>query len=435
MPQTLQVFLDISIILFLVFLFFGFVPLFEIVKNYFKDKKAPPPDKVTVFYQIGLPLENNASLEEMQMFFSAASSIRKQDGNNSFTFEIHSDGGKISFYLITSEGVYPTIRSSLEARYPGTSFTKIQDPFTDIRFVNTWALNSKESNQFKEFKSLELGYTPITIEKENFAPDLMPSLNWRAIQNGVNPPTNDPINQIIAALEEIKESEYAVFQLILKPEVPKREEWKTSFEKVRTLLATNANVDGTNAITDEEKLVLNEMGKKVNAECYNTKIRFAYFTKDTEIVSNINWETIPLTFLQQFKTAYQTFQVKTPYDGHQLGFKYLNKVEMKKVTADIFESKYSLKESDKEGAYKKIINKNHGIESEFRKKQQYIALIKRDLEIGSKPIFMDLESLACIFHFPTTHNKANVTSKLQELADQNPDSNSSWGLAPSNLPF
>jgi hypothetical protein len=426
--------LDIIYTFIAVFGLLGFLQIFDIYKNYREDIKIWPAKPARTYHQIILPIENSNSIEEMEMFFRSIHTMRTIDPLTQITFEIHSDAGKVMFFLISNAEIYTLIRSSLESRFPGVNFIECNDPFST--FDKNW---TKNNTKFKDFKSVDFKYSINQIDGVDVKSDLLPSLSWRTIQSGSNPPTNDPMNMIISSFQELNTGEYGVLQIVLRSAQLDIGKYRKEFEKIRKQLMTNATMDGGNALTEEEKKILNEIQRKTTSVIFTTKLRFAYFRENTNVVSRIPWYFMAKSFLKQFDTPFQSFAPFTPYSYSTLAdlpsLHYLNYFEPKKKSLEAFEKPYSLLKDNKEGAFIDILELDN-IESYYRKKQQYVALMDRQFKYGADVDNMDVESLACLFHFPTTHEKNNVSSKLQNLANETVQQNpGSWSTPPANLPF
>lgn len=427
--------LDLIYTFFTVIILLGFLELTDIYKNYREDIKIMPPKVKTTYHQIILPIENDNSLEEMEMFFRSIHTMNTSGPATQITFEIHSDNSKVSFYLISNINLFSLIRSSLETRYPGVNFVEVIDPF--LKFDKNW---TKKHNLFQEFRSTDIKYNPCVIDTIEAKADLLPSLSWKTIQQGSNPPTNDPINQIISNFDELNEGEYAVLQIILRATTIDRVKYKKEFEKVRKQLMTNATTDGGNALTEEEKKILNEIQRKITSVNFGMKMRIGYFRQNNEIVTKIPWYLIVKSFLKQFDTPYQSFGVFSPYDYTGLAsmptLHYLNYFESKKKSTEFLEKSYSVMKDDKEGPFIDMQDEEKNIEPYYRKKQQYVALMDRAYKYGAPADNIDVESLTCLFHFPTTNEKSSIISKLQNLAQSGAgESSASWATPPANLPF
>jgi hypothetical protein len=426
---------DILICFFAVFVFLGFLQAFDIYKEYRDDIKVHASKPEKTIHKIILPIENNSSIEEMEMFFRTLHTMKTNDPLTQVVFEFHSDAGKIGIYLIANTEIFSLIRSSLETRFPGVNFITSEDPFTG--FDTNW---TSKPEKFIDFKSFDIKYATPIIDGTKVRADLLPSLSWRAIQNGSNPPTNDPINQLISNLEELQDGEYAVLQLILRAGNIDRAKYKKEFEKIRKQFLTNATQEGGNALTEEEKKILNEIQRKVTSVNFTSKIRFGYFQTAPDITPKIPWYFIPKSFLKQFDTPYQSFDVHTPWSYSELNMMpvlhYLNYFEPKKPSLELFEKPYTTLSESKERAMLNIMGSPNNREGYFRRKQQYVALLDRAFKYGSAVDSIDVESLACLFHFPTTNEKNSVTSKLQNLANDSAAQNpASWATPPANLPF
>lgn len=431
----LSILLDIVYTLLAVVGLLGFVQLFDIYKNYREDAKIWPEVAGKTYHQLILPIENERSIEEMEMFFRSIHTMKSNNPLTQLVFEIHSDAGKVLIYLIATTEIFSLVRSSLESRFPGVNFIEIEDPF--LKFDKNW---TDKHTMFEEFKSADFKYDYDKIDGVDVKADLLPSLSWRTIQNGSNPPTNDPINSLISNLQELKEDEYAIFQLILRAGEIDKTAYKKDFEKVRKELMTNATMDGGNALTEGEKTILSEIQRKLTSVNFSMKLRFGYFTRTKDYQANIPWYFMIKSFLKQFDTPYQGFILFTPYSYGGLPFRkvlhYLNYFEPKKQSVEVMEKPYTTDKDSREKPYLKILDVPGSIEAYYRKRQQYVALMDRQFKYGAGVDFVDVESLACLFHFPTTHEKSNTQTKLQNLANETTSSSpGSYSTPPSNLPF
>jgi hypothetical protein len=303
-----QIITDLVYTLLAVVGFLGFLQLFDIYKNYREDVKVWPAVAGKTYHQLILPIENERSIEEMEMFFRSIHTMKTNNPLTQIAFEIHSDAGKVLIYLIATTEIFSLIRSSLESRFPGVNFIEVEDPFT--KFDKNW---TDKHNKFEEFKSADFKYDYDKIDGVDVKADLLPSLSWKTIQNGSNPPTNDPMNSLISNMQELKQGEYAVFQLILRASELDKDKYKKEFEKVRKELMTNATMDGGNALTEGEKTILSEIQRKLTSVNFTAKIRFGYFSEEKEYQANIPWYFMIKSFLKQFDTPYQGFILFTPY--------------------------------------------------------------------------------------------------------------------------
>ncbi|MGL4757856.1 MAG: hypothetical protein ACRCXZ_00835 [Patescibacteria group bacterium] len=434
-----DIILDLLYVTLGVFFGFGFLQLLDIYKNYREDVKQFPPKPAKTFHQIVLPIENNNSIEEMEMFFRTLHTMYFSDPVNQVTFEIHSKAGRVTFYMQANEELFALIRSSLESRFPGVNFILVEDPLAslDAKWTNAHTM-------YKDFRCAEYVYNFAEIDGLKVSNDLLPSLSWRNIQKDANAPTNDPMNNLISSMEELVDGEYGVFQIILRAQVLGKkdaEKYKGEFDKVKAQLSTNAVKDTSgNALTDEEKRLLNEIQRKRNYDLYSAKIRYGYFKRDDDVKPKLPWYSAPNAFLNQFNTPYQSFIFFTPYsfmgDIAWPILRYLNFFEPKKTSVEFNEKPYTTMDQARHPAYMKILDDPNSVESMYRKKQFYIAIKNREFKYGAKVMNIDLDSLSCIFHFPVTGEKTNVTSKLQNLANETTNTNpANWSTPPANLPF
>jgi hypothetical protein len=437
--MILEFILDILYTIIAVIGIFGFLQLFDIYKNYREDIKVWPPLPTKTYHQVIFPIENNNSIEEMEMFFRSLHAMYDMDSRNQVNFEIHSKAGKINFYLISNDTIFSLIRSSLEARFPGVNFINVEDPFKDLD--DKW---TTKHTKYTDFKCAEFVYNFAEIDGIKVSNDLLPSLSWRSIQRDANAPTSDPVNLALSSMEELVDGEYAIFQISFRGKsLDSKEEkkYKTELDKVKTQLATNSVTDQSgSALTDEEKKILNEIQRKRNSDLYAVKIRYGYFLERNDIKPKVPWISIPISYLKQFGTPYQSFTIFTPYsylgDNTYPILHYLNYFEPKKVSTEFNEKKYTTMKQSTIDPYLSMLDLKSNLEGYYRKKQFYVALLNREFKYGAKVMNMDVDSLACLVHFPITNEKNNVVSKLQNLANETSTQNpASWSTPPANLPF
>lgn len=371
-----------------------------------------------IVLQIYPPKENRRSLAEMESLFTNLFSIFEERNpkdtyligkwHEGMCFEIHSDGGKVGFYLRVNKWYEGLVRDSFDARYPGTKLVEVPDPMG--QWPRDWTGQIKY--KYKNFFGSDVNYT---------AHDAHPVRIWQKFQDGNNPPVNDPIYELISLMENINPDDYAIFKLAFRPFDDKsmRQEMRDEVKKLRKEFSENASVylNGNaenqdnkesrkfHLLTDDERETLNQMIIKSGAPHAKTKIRFGYFTnkpKPGAYEGHING------YFQQFTADIQGLvcceYTRTNQDAH--GGKDMGAGYNFPVLRNAIVSAYVARVID-------LIYWKR--EREYRKQKIYSAILSNEnTQIGEPPDFMEAASLASIFHMPTTYDE-NAPFRAQHL--------------------
>jgi hypothetical protein len=366
----------------LIFIFGGFWVFGKTLLGWqderYLDKKigawSKKQEKITV--QIIPPPVNERSMIEMESFFINLASIfsnkSKKDiyiegkTHEHYTFEVHSRGGQINLYATFNKNHLPIFRGSLSAHYPTASVIETVDPF------ETWP---------KEWTGQVGPYTQMFgSDMVLFFSDLYPVKSWTYFQRDDNTPISDPFSTLLTGLENIGAEDYVVLQFVLRPRSDQDEvkRWKEELKALRKEFKTNANVDvdekgGVQLLTKNEQEILHSIETKIAKDTYQFKIRMIGLTATggpARLIGPI------MAYLKQYATQNQFFKP----DG---------------------DTKTSSSSDSKDWGpfWDKFYWKR---EQEYRKSLIYESLIKRSLGSGSKPKYIDVESLASLFHFPST---------------------------------
>ncbi len=371
--------------------------------------------QTTKVYQIFPPANNLRSLAAMENFYDNMSAIYSLKSNKDVfvtgkwhevvAFELQSKGGKLAFFVRVNSWYEKLIKTALDSHFPGSRLVEVIDP------LSTWSLEWTDGE--KPYKDL---FGTDIIYKNN---DAHPSKHWSAFQTNGPEPNTDPMAQLISIMENIGEEDFASFQIMLRPRdgVPQKKQWQMELEKLRKEYLENSVVetDGEGqlqALTKEERDILNAISVKLGYQVFATKIRFCYLTNGKKKPGII--ENRIKSFLQMFQTTTQEFgfewESKTNEDskGWYLGLlgAYIGKLE------DVFYWKR---------------------ERKYRKQRAYRGMFKRSVDVGAPSHFLDTASLAALFHFPITTEEDKSTAERISSAYGEEESASS-SLPPLDLP-
>jgi hypothetical protein len=378
-------------------------------------------DMMTI--QIFPPIENTRSLSEMENFFVNIATIfsgksKKDiylDGKyyENYTFEIHSRGGQIGFFVHLNRNYLATLRSSLTAHYPGTGIIECPDPFQN--WPKEW---TGQMGQFKDMYGTDISMA---------ASDLFPLKSWKDFQKGTEAPITDPITVLISSLEDIDPGDYIILQFVLRPysaylpgeKAGKR--WQEELKKLKSDFANNSQVETNEAgqvqmLTQLERDIINAAENKMTIDNYLGKIR----------VLILSDKPAPVRLLGRVMNYFKQFTGKKQFLKPNGDTKSNASAE-----GDEFEA-WGFGGPEFAGWLDKIYWKR---EQEWRKRKMYKATVGRSLSKGSKPQFYDVESLAAIYHFPLTTFGVDKSLLTRVTTDYGSGNAIVVGQPPSNLPM
>ncbi len=330
-----------------------------------------------IMVQLFPPAENIRSMAEMENLYINLAAIYKnisekdlfQEGKvlETFTFEVHSRGGQVSFYVRLNRNYMPLLRSSLTAHYPGAEVIETPDPL--LTWPDEW--------KGKAGPYVKMSGTDIVMGAKT---DMHPLKSWKLFQREDNNPLSDPISTLITALENIEPDDYTVLQYILKPKIDgdKISKWKDELKALRKEFKENANVEvddngGIQLLTKQESNILNAAEMKIVGENYHVKIRGCFFTATGgpnrmlgQVMSYFKQFASEMQFIKPDGSTKTTQTAENRYYGP-----FLDKVYWKR-------------------------------EGQIREQRIYKNMKKRLFAAGSEPKYMNVESLAALFHFPST---------------------------------
>jgi hypothetical protein len=330
-----------------------------------------------IFVQLFPPAENLRSMQEMESFYINLSSIHSgkskkdiyRDGKwyENYTFEVHSRGGQVSFYVHLNKNFLPLLRSSLASHYPGSTVVEVPDPLGS--FPEKWTGQAGPYNHL------------FTSDIAVGASELFPLKSWKYFQVGSNSPLTDPMTTLISNFENIESEDYIILQFVMQPQVFSADQKKglqNELKELKDKYSKNASVEmgpdnSIQVLTKQERAVLDACETKLNAVNFKIKIRTGIFSAKPAPQRNLG---MIMSFFKEFNTDAQFTKpdadTKTTASSEDA------------VIGPMQDSYYWTKEQD------------------FRRMKGYKALLSRSLSKGSDPKFMDVESLAALFHFPAT---------------------------------
>jgi len=387
-------------------------------------------------YKIYPPTENQRSMAEMESFFINLSSIYEEishknrfvkgHSNLGISFEIHSDKGKIAYYIRISSWYEELLQISLDSHFDGARMVEVSDPTKD--WPSTW---SKNHPLFKDMFGADIDYT---------SHEAHPTKPWSNFQTKDNSPISDPISQLIGMMENIGPQDYAIFKMVSRPLANKKKieemekELKDRKEEYLTNSAVSKDADGKiQLLTDQEKLTLNAIRVKIGSQLFKTKIRFAYFAHSLQKPGV--YEGYIEAYFAQFSTFTQNLicSEKTKTNQDSKG-EYSDQQKKENLILRLFLFFFSNPIFLSYVA--KFLDFRYWQRERFFRKYKIYKSIRstQNIDVGEAPKFMDTASLVAFFHFPMTHLNTNpiadrITTDYGEEADIGSTK------PPSNLPM
>ncbi len=369
-------------------LFTTFTKFYEWIDDRFLDEKIGGwivSQKYT-FVQIIPNINSDATIGQMEKFLVAISSVygnrTQKDFRTSgkfydeFTFEIHSDGGKVAMYVrMNKDSSLPVFMTAAQTHFPKVQFVEVANP------CENWPEKWQEMN--KKYQHL------IGAELTFPGSDLFPTKNVTDLQreNTENQLVKDPFLVLVKSLEQVNPEDYVVIQFICRPFDHAKvvgKKWKTQLASLKKELANNAEVArGKGGLiqpyTLQEENLINSCEQKMSNVNFHVKARAVLF--GAKITSK---RYLP-GLMGYLKIFYTDRQVIIP----------------KEKTWD---------ESDN-ATWGPFWDKLYWApEQEKRRREMYLALIKRSGGRGGDKNFWDVRSLAAIFHIPNTNFTRGVLS-------------------------
>lgn len=359
-------------------LFITFIKFYEWSDDRFLDDKIGSwvvSQKYT-FVQIIPNGQSMSTVGDMEKFLTAISAVY---GNRSqkdfrttgkffdeFGFEIHSNGGKIAMYCkMIKSSSFPVFMTAAQTHFPRVQFVEVEDPCKD------WPQNWQEMN--KKYAHLIGG------ELAFLKTDLYPTKNITDLQREKtdNLTLKDPFFVLTNSLEKVDPEDYVVIQFLCRPFDHNKavgKKWANETANLKKELANNAEVArGKGGLiqpyTLQEENLINSVEQKMISVNFAVKMRFALFGAK---VTSKRYLPALMGYLKIFYTERQAIVPK-----------------------------YKTWEDSDNATWGPFWDKLYWTpEDEKRKREVYLALIKRSGGRGGSRYFWDVPSLAAIFHIP-----------------------------------
>jgi len=362
-------------------LFITFTKFYEWTDDRFLDDKIGgwvTSQKYT-FVQIIPNSQSEATVGEMEKFLVALSSVY---GNRSqkdfrttgkffdeFIFEVHSDGGKVAMYVrMNKSSSLPVFMTAAQTHFPKVQFVEVANP------CQSWPENWQEMN--KKYQHL------IGAELSFPGSDLYPTKSMSDLQreNTDNLPLKDPFLILVNSLEQVDPADYIVLQFVCRPFDHNKvvgKKWQNTIANLKKELANNAEVArGKGGLiqpyTLQEENLINACEAKMTSVNLHVKARFVFFGAK---VSSKRYISSLMGYLKLFYTDRQAIvpKEKTWDDSDNATW------------GPFWDKLYWEPEQEK------------------RRREMYLALIKRSGGRGGSKSFWDVRSLAAILHIPNAN--------------------------------
>ena len=362
-------------------LFITFTKFWEWTDDRFVDDKIGgwiTSQKYT-FVQIIPSSQSGATVGEMEKFLVALSSVygnrSQKDFRTSgkffdeFTFEIHSDGGKIAMYVrMNKSSSFPVFMTAAQTHFPKVRFLEVPNPFEN------WPGSWQEMNKkYQHFIGAELTFP---------GSDLYPTKSMSDLQreNTDNLPLKDPFLILTNSLEQIDVEDYVVLQFVCRPFDHNKvvgKKWQNTSANLKKELANNAEVArGKGGLiqpyTLQEENLINACESKMTSVNMLVKARFVFLGAK---VTGKRYLPSLMGYLKLFYTDRQAIipKEKTWEDSENATW------------GPFWDKLYWVPEQKK------------------RAREMYLALIKRSGGRGGSKNFWDVRSLAAILHIPNAN--------------------------------
>lgn len=383
--------------------FIAFIKFYEWSDDRFVDDKIGGwvTSQEYTFVQIIPNGQSLSTVGDMENFLTAISAVygnrSQKDFRTSgkffdeFGFEIHSNGGRIGIYcrMIKSSG-FPVFMTAAQTHFPRVQFLEVEDPCLN------WPKSWQEMN--KKYAHLIGG--ELAFPKT----DLYPTKNITDLgrEKTDNLPLKDPFFVLTSSLEKVDPEDYLIIQFLCRPFDHNKvvgKKWTNEAANLKKELANNAEVArGKGGLiqpyTLQEENLINSVEQKMISVNFATKVRFALFGAK---VTSKRYLPSLMGYLKIFYTERQAIVPK-----------------------------YKTWEDSENATWGPFWDKLYWTpEDEKRKREVYLALIKRSGGRGGPRYFWDVPSLAAILHIPNFSldsfiiDNNNLLQTKTEISDVN----------------
>lgn len=374
-----------------------------------------------IFVRLFPPAANKNSIQEMETFFVALNATYAPKDpidkyisgswHDSFTFELHARDGKIGIYCRLNASKLSLFRSALESRFPGVRVVETADPLAD--FPQQWDLK----NGVGEYKSI-MGSEMVTAGGEKLlgaepftGNDVYPLRSWREFQKEDMTVIADPIVQLYTTLHSNSKQHYIVLQFVCVPfsqdntQEKVKDRWRKEFTQLKEKFAADSKslgvevkTEGASQVTapllsEQERKVLDAVGRKIGEQIFQLKIRVTIFSKaggSGDVFQEIS------SFFEQYSTDIIKFAPRKfcrTWDKDKGGDFGVLGPWIAQITNQVY----------------------WNIQSQFQTKAYYQGFMQRSMSQIGPGKYFTVEEFAGLFHFPVTSGEDAAKDQLAEM--------------------
>lgn len=378
-------------------IFIAFVKLAEWIDDRFLDDKIGQwiTSQKVVFLELIPNSDKSISESDMEKFFQLLHSISGKRTEKNFrttgkfyediAWEIHSDGGKIHWYVKMNKSVLDVFFYAVKISLPQLQVLECKDP------LESWP---------KTWIEIEKDYTDLIASELRFPKkDLYSLKSLREIFEEKKGQTFEPVVSLLATLENVDPEDYIILQWVLRPLEPNPSDWATTLNDLKKDFANNTSFELSKGqlqvYTQQELALINSATNKLNSLCYLTKLRFLLLGKKTTAKKYLAGI---MSYFKQFATPIQALipSIKTWEDDPK---------------STLWDEVYWKPENKK------------------RSRQIYVSVLNRSMAKGNPPQYWSTRDLASILILPAStvtykeflKTKQEETNNLQEkkIVEQN----------------
>lgn len=323
---------------------------------------------------------SNTSVADMEKFFLMMHSIYSSKGErgfrttgeffDEFSIEITAKDGDVNMYIVIYKSNLGTLMGASKLYLPNVQFVQVLETEIDQLPKSYY-----EASQI--WKEIHLG------EFGQLKNEVFPTKLYDQIEHSLPEYKQNPITQLFNYLTSVNGGDMVTLQIILRPQDDKKksQELNSELAKVRKEFNTNSMVatsaDGTiSQLTKHEVETLESIEKHINAQNFDTKIRFALFGKTSTGKKYLGGI---MTYWKIFGTDHQA----------------------------IIPTLKSWQDSDSV-TWGNLLDKLYHQPTSLRKTVDYYDGFKsRSLGIGGKSKFWSIYSLSTIFQIPSVYVQKN----------------------------
>lgn len=358
-----------------------------------------------------------SSLHAMHSNFTWAEKYLEGIVNLWMSFEIVSLGGKISYIVSTPEKYKQLLESSFYSQYPNAEITQVEDYMSNLK-------------HFDENSNWDLWGTEYKFIKD----DAYPIKTWREFEHpAAEEPIIDPLTTLLEALSKCEPHELIAIQIVVRPIA--EADWLPHSEK----MVAELKEEGEHHVPLLERIIpplgwihkktivqaIKEGGKHGHGEEDGKQPKVMRMTEgERNIVKGI--ET------KMTKPGWQT-KIRHLYIAPRDNFDKNKKIAMTGAYRVFSTNTMNNLKPDIKGTWtntqysllKNVEQPFLDFETEHKKHMLLEGFCNRSMRIGAKPMIMNCEELATLFHFPLA---TAATPPVERIEIKK-------GQPPANLPM